>query len=452
MNRALGLHRPVRTVLVFAYECAPYNQRESTIGAQRPAQFAKYLPAHGWRAIVLCCDASRRGEGMSPALADEVRSRLAGPGDYESVVIPLPSLPHDGVLDRAWRALVPRPGVADSRRRAVFRKPLTAAKLLTGDHSQAWQPCARVAARVAAETMRVDACLAEHSPDAGLFLARWFAREHDVPWIADFRDPILQPHVGIMRRIYAPVARRLLRDAARTINVTPVWAERDTELTGRPSVMIPNGFDPDEFAAIPDRPAEQFTIAFTGNVWREMRPDLLFSALAPLRAMLAPEELTQVRVEYRGGAHAMFENLAERFGVSDLVSARPPVPRDEALRLMRRASVLLLLSIDPDATSDSYLTSGIYPGKTFEYFGAGRPILCVPGDRGVLDALLRETGTGTSLADPDAIARWLAEAYRQWRTRGAVSYTPDEARVAGFTREASARRLAAVLDEAVSAA
>ena len=39
---------PARCVLVFAHECAPYNRAESMIGAQRPAQFAKYLPEFGW--------------------------------------------------------------------------------------------------------------------------------------------------------------------------------------------------------------------------------------------------------------------------------------------------------------------------------------------------------------------------------------------------------------------
>ena len=43
----------LRTALFFAYECAPHHRAESTMGAQRPAQFAKHLPEFGWRALVL---------------------------------------------------------------------------------------------------------------------------------------------------------------------------------------------------------------------------------------------------------------------------------------------------------------------------------------------------------------------------------------------------------------
>ena len=41
----------LKTVLLFAHECAPYHHAERTIGAQRPAQFAEHLPEFGWRAI-----------------------------------------------------------------------------------------------------------------------------------------------------------------------------------------------------------------------------------------------------------------------------------------------------------------------------------------------------------------------------------------------------------------
>jgi hypothetical protein len=34
------------------------------------------------------------------------------------------------------------------------------------------------------------------------------------------------------------------------------------------------------------------------------------------------------------------------------------------------------------------------PAKVFEYFGARRPILCVPGDGGVVERLLGEAEAG----------------------------------------------------------
>ncbi|HSZ72935.1 MAG TPA: hypothetical protein VK750_09680, partial [Cytophagaceae bacterium] len=48
------------TVLIFAYECYPHNRLGSSIGAQRPYQFAKNLADLGWKVIVLCCDVEQR--------------------------------------------------------------------------------------------------------------------------------------------------------------------------------------------------------------------------------------------------------------------------------------------------------------------------------------------------------------------------------------------------------
>src|SRR5688572_26161503 len=120
----------LRTVLIFAHECAPYNRVESTIGAQRPAQFAKYLPEFGWRAIVICCDSRQRESAEradSESIAKQVRQTLrsAGPGD--SVVIPTPSLKWDGWLDRWWRAFRSNHNRTNGAM-AIGRKFLTMAK------------------------------------------------------------------------------------------------------------------------------------------------------------------------------------------------------------------------------------------------------------------------------------------------------------------------------------
>src|SRR5687767_4208684 len=68
----------LKTALFFAYACAPYNRPESTIGAQRPAKFAKYLPQFGWRAIVICADARAKpiAGGHVAGIVDRALSEL----------------------------------------------------------------------------------------------------------------------------------------------------------------------------------------------------------------------------------------------------------------------------------------------------------------------------------------------------------------------------------------
>jgi glycosyltransferase involved in cell wall biosynthesis len=433
-----------RTVLVFAHECAPYNRPESTVAAQRPAQFAKYIPHYGWRAIVVCCDASARGaarpEGLDTAVAEALRYvRDASPA--ASVVVPTPSYSSHGLVDRLWRA-------ADNGGRPLARKALTVTKFPQGDYSYPWQPVARAVARRIAATVRVDACIGEHSPDAGLFLARWFSKEFGVPWVADFRDPILQPLTPAARTIYRPIARRIVSTASCTVNVTDAWSRLDRELFEKTAHTIPNGFDPEEFDVEAAPAGGGFRIVYMGRVDALQRMDLFLQGLRIARERVG-NGFCDVSFVYRGYAAPAVVRMAEAAGVTDIVDAGEHVDRSLALAFMRGAHLLLLLSLRHD---DAFFARGFLPAKTFEYFGARRPILCVPGDGGLLDELLRETRTGVVCETPDAIARHVIDAYQAWREGSAMSYVPDAEAVSRFTRRSQAAQLASVLDSIVPTA
>lgn len=441
----------LRTVVIFAHQCAPFHRPESTIGAQRPAQFAKYLPEFGWRAVVLCCDHRALDHGVA---ADEnvdgqvVRALREGEAD-RSVIVPLRPLPWDGVLDRAWRRVQASNGTAGMVRRSV-RKALTMAKFVTGDYSQAWQPVARRAAEAVARLARVDACVGEHSPDAGLFLGRWFSARYGVPWVADFRDPILRPFSPVARRIYRPIARYLVSTATRTINVTPYWSQLDEELFGIPSTTIPNGFDEDEFAHAGRSRNARFTVAFVGSVNQGMHPTVFFDGVRELCRLEGDRIVDEFRFVYRGHTSTRMAALAAAAGVERLCDIRSAVPREEALGIMIGADVLLLLSALTSPQENEYIVRGLYPGKVFEYFGARRPILCVPGDGGQLDELVLRTRTGQVLGTPDAIARYLSDALSYWRRGDGLPYAPDDAEVTRYSRRAGSRQLAEVLDAVVA--
>jgi glycosyltransferase involved in cell wall biosynthesis len=429
-----------KTALIFAHECAPHHRPQSTIGAQRPAQFAKHLPLNGWRVIVICCARNRR-EAVSAqdlaAVQSETKQRLATYKESEALIIPTPSLAHDGWLDRAWRA---------NRERPALRRVLTAAKFYTGDWSQSWQPCARAAAEIVAEKLKIDVVLGEHGPDAGLFLARWFAAKHGVPWVADVRDPFLRPFRGLARRVYARVARDLVKTAAGTIAVTPVWAELDKKLLGRRVWCVPNGYDPQEFAPRPKTRNEYFTVAFAGNIRETF--DIFIEGLRLFQER--EENWRQLRFRYWGAAHERVAETAARAGLEALVETRPHSPRQDVLDALAGADLLLLLTLAAPPGGDEYLAQGLYPGKLFEYWGARRPVLCVPSDGGLLDDLLRRSRTGVSFSRAEAVAEYLGECLAVWRRGEELGYGPDENTLAAFTRQNLARQLADVLDEVVS--
>ena len=223
--------------------------------------------------------------------------------------------------------------------------------------------------------MKIDLCIGEHSPDAGLFLARWFSENYNVSWLADFRDPILQPIERSARPVYKRIARRLLATATCTIQVNPVWAEMDERLWGIPSHAIPNGFDPEEFAGPnEDQKNEKFTIAYAGNIIRSQRMETFLEGLALLSQDLSAEDRRHLVFRYRGSTHEQVTASSAKLGIADLVESEGRVERSCALTLMKQADLLLLLSINNPENEDVYFRHGYYPAKTFEYFGARRPI------------------------------------------------------------------------------
>lgn len=421
------------------------------MGAQRPAGFARHLPAFGWRAIVLCCDSTQRRtatENDLPEIAARATEAVRRGADQTSVVMPTPSLRWDGIVDHLWTAASNdnQPGAL----KRFVRKTLTAAKYLTGDYSQAWQPCARRAAEAIATEVKVDACIGEHSPDAGLFLARWFSRKYGVPWVADFRDPILRPLTPLARALYKPQARRLLRSAAGVIDANRVWAELDQELWARPTWSIPNGFEADEFAApLPTVRNDKVTVVYTGNIRPAQKIEVFLEGMALVKQALGPAVADNLRLIYRGGVSDTLLNASSRIGVQDLVDCGDRIARDQSLALQRRADMLLLLSLNGSET-DIYLRNGLYPGKAFEYFGARRPILCVPGDGGLLDNLIQETRTGVILHTPQAVADYLIQAIAERQHERAVPYQPDEDAVTRYTRQRLTGKLADVLNFSVT--
>lgn len=438
----------MKTVLIFAHECVPHHRPQSTIGAQRPAQFAHHLTAFGWRAIVICCAADAR-ETLQlkdlPHIKAQVRTLLQHAAPDAPLIIPTPSLVSDGGLDRVWRATLPARGAG----RAPLRRVLTAAKFLTGDWSQSWQPCARVAAEAVWEQVRPDVCLAEHGPDASLFLARWLKRRYGVPWLADFRDPVLRPFHGLARRTYAKVAHHLMAEAWGSIAVTPVWAESDAALFGKPTRCIPNGYEPTEYAVPdPQQRNEFFTWAFAGNIRDSF--SIFVEGLRLAQTQLNAEERRVWRFRYWGVAYEKVTAQMTATGLRDNCEIHGHGPRPAVLHALGKADILLLVTLPLTTQSDPLLAQGLYPGKVFECFGVGRPIVCVPSDGGLLDDLLRRSQAGVAFAEPAALASYFVTALRAWRQGVAPAYQPDAAFIAQFTRRNLTQKLAAVLDEVLS--
>ena len=407
-------------------------------GVQRPAKWAKYLRQLGVEPVVLTVREGaypHRDEAMVADVAglEVVRTRAPDPfGLYGTLT---GRSRDEAVADRSGR-------VGESAAVAERVSRWIRGNVFVPDARVGWIPFAIARARRMHRAAPFDAVLTTGPPHSVHLIGRHLQRALGVAWVADFRDPWTEIHyVDALRRgrLASRLDRRLEQsvldraDALLTVS-EPLRAALADRARGTVHV-VRNGFDPDDVAGSPPLPdTSRFTIAYVGTLYGV--PSSLLDAIATCRrAGCDRMHLTVV-----GAVPPAFARAVEDRELAEAVRVRPPVAHDEAVRVMRSAS-LLVLTIE---TSWSY-ASGVVPGKTYEYLAVGRPVLGL-GPEGDAADILRATGAGDML-DPDAteaIVSQLADHYRAWE-RGTPREGARPEAIASYSRRAQAQQVVDVL-------
>jgi len=219
-----------------------------------------------------------------------------------------------------------------------------------------------------------DAVYASCSPFSSALSACLIKKVTGRPVVVDFRDPwSLNTHhrdTVTRRRAIERLERFVIEKADRVIlnteGASRLYEAKYPQAATRFTV-IPNGYDALDVAPPRAEPSDgRVTIMHVGHFYGLRQPDRLLAALAELNDPSI--EFVQVGSE--------FPSLRE---YSDRVRIRvvPSVPRAEALKLMKSASILYLVQGWVEGERDVAVAA-----KTYEYLATGLPILadCPPGD------------------------------------------------------------------------
>lgn len=431
----------MRTVLIIAHQCEPFERPGSKAGAQRVYQFAKHLPTFGWSAEVICCPTSEN-EDNSPV-------SLAG----GSVIWPIRETSAPSALS-----------VFRSRRGAgrgahLLSQGATMIELaVRGDWSATWRTAAenaaleRISAGRSGRMPRVDALIGEHSPDAGLRAACSVSRREDIPLLLDFRDPLMYAFGSrTARTVATAIYRRAARPAAMISSVSQDWAREDGRLLRKRAVCVPHGWDEDDYPVnrqwIPSR--STFDIGMYGGVSKkyDLRP--VSDGLKLFVDRLDSESRSRVRVRYWGvdGSRLRSEIPLHHVEFVDHGYAEKP----ELLRSLLTMAVVLLPTFPP-GVGPTTATKGLIPSKVNELLPLGVPVIACPGDGAVLDEFIHTTGLGRVVEDSDELARDLMGRFSRWRDGLWAEDTPKVTAevLRSRTREAAAQALANSLETMIA--
>ncbi len=431
----------MRRVLLVTYFFPPLGGG----GVLRPLKLAKYLPEFGWAPHVLTVRDgfwSATDETPLAELGTEVRihrTRMVIPGRFVKRALGRGNAPQAPGTHGEERA-----GLAERAKR-VFR---TIAYV--PDEFIGWLPFAlREGTRIVARE-GIEAVISTSPPHTAHLVGRAIARRAGLPWIADFRDgwtrdPGFRHGHGLRGWVEGSLERSVVASASRIVAVTE--GSRRAFLTDHPFLepsridLITNGFDPDDYAAgmLPAslEPEEgRFRVVYTGGFFAHQSPRAFCEALGKL-------ESAGVRLEaiFAGTEQAVVHAEAERAGVSGVVRTVGYLASRDACALQHSADALLLLLADRPGSED------VYPGKIFQYLGAGRPILAMVPEGAAAD-LVRKTGGGIVVGPSDAssAARALIEMVRAKEAGQRIPGASPEL-LTCFTRREIARRFATLLEE-----
>jgi glycosyltransferase involved in cell wall biosynthesis len=384
-----------------------------TSGVTRSFEFAKLLPQFGWEPLVLSVRHSK-DPWVAPNLGEDPKGiRVERTSEWN--LARLADFLHACCL-RVARLL------GGDLPRNLFRE-----YFCFPDSQMAWFSTIR--ARSLAR--KCDLIYVSCSPFSSAISAAIAKRLSSRPLVVDFRDAwSLNPHTK-HSRLHRTMITQLERFVLKACDVLIVNTDGAARLYANmyPNhrekiVTIPNGYD--ELTPVSRGPKNgDFQIMHVGSFYGSRSPDALLECLAEIKR----DDIVFVQV---GGSFDSYERFKSKVRIKVL----PPVPRKEALELMRGASLLYLKQGWEAGVSD-YIAVG---AKTYEYLATGLPILAEvpPGDNAELVKKYASAGyTVTSNSRTD-LHRAVESAYAA-RARDTVAVHPE------FARKLSRRELTGML-------
>lgn len=358
----------VKRVLMIAYHFPPLG---GSSGVQRTLRFSQYLPDHGWEPIVL---------SAHPRAFQQIdKSQLTDIPDTVRVQ-------HAFALDTAKHLSI------KGRYPRILSLP---------DRWASWWLGAVPAGLKLIRQYRPDIIWSTYPIATAHLIGLTLSRLTNIPWVADFRDPMVQPDYPrnpSTYRAYQWIENKTMKHCAAAIFTTPGtltdYQTRFPDVSASRFRLIENGYDESSFTGLPSSARStsadsgKLVLLHSGIIYPSERdPTYLFEAIA---ALLKRREISadNLSILLRASHHEDYlQSLIDRFGIGQIVSLVPPIPYKQALSEMLTVDGLLLLQA---ANCNNQI-----PAKLYEYLRTQRPILALTDPVGDTAQKLKSMGIDT---------------------------------------------------------
>ena len=400
-------------------------------GMQRTLGFARHLPNSGWKPIVLA---------PQPRAYPRVDARQ---NDL---------IPDSLCLHRSF--------CLDSARHLAIRGRYPG-MLARPDRWTSWIPGAVLTGLKIIRRHNPDVIWSTYPIATSHTIANILSRLSGVPWIADFRDPMVErdPRTGRdyptndkLRASRLRVESTCVKNASALVFCTDwsrrICVERYPRASRSKFHVISNGYEEALFEHIKTRNDHSTSAAkrrrvllHSGTIYPtpDRDPTHFFDAVASLKEK-GQIDSGCLRISLRATGHdEVMRKLIEERRIQDMVRLEPRIPYRDALAEIVAADGLLVFQ--------GYTSNPAIPAKVYEYLRARKPILGLLDAEGSTAQLLRSLGIHSTASIENAVE--IEQALLQFlKSLENPSYPmPSDEQVASYSRMSLTRQLVQICDE-----
>jgi len=240
---------------------------------------------------------------------------------------------------------------------------------------------------------KIEIVITSSPPHSTQLIGLRLKRKLNIRWIADLQDPWTDIyyykelyHSFISRRIDAYYERKVLTEADKVVTVSDsikrMFTSKSSRIDPSKIMVIPNGFDEEDFGEKEQSDPGKFIITYTGTIQEDYKIDAFLSASGKIAAR---GETILLRFVGRISA-GIKEKIVSTPNVE--VELYDYVPHLESVKFLLQSDALLL--IIPKIENNK----GILTGKLFEYLGSGIMIIGIGPADSDAGKIIRECSSG----------------------------------------------------------
>ena len=289
------------------------------------------------------------------------------------------------------------------------------------------------------------------SPYTDHLIALEVKKKTKLPWVADFRDPwigndtIMDRYPDKRINKEKEMEREIITLADKVINVTEpiteMYKKRYPEFESK-FVTITNGFDRYDTESVEVDSVDKFIISYAGVLGGGRTPESLIRAAEEI-AIENENFRKDLVIDFTGYVDEIYNSIFNNSSIKDNITINPYVQHKEAVKLMKEASINVLI------LPDSEESKGVYTGKIFDYIMAQKPILGIMPKDGIAATLINGNNIGKAANHKDIqeIKKFIMTIYERFK-RGESLENDGINKCSQFDRINLSRQLSILLDEA----